>query len=393
MYDGSKFTSMTGTGGALVQTSANNFRYTRSNGDIATFSPPGASASFNGPLIKTLTKPDGEVVEYSYSIINGAPFLASVVSSAGISVNYTHPVISVANGLGSGSAKIWSMNRSIDYCPTDPNACVSFSTQWPSVISTTGPNGQIRTKTTTADTSTYGNLGPYGDGFLKETVTEPNGTKRTYIRDSYYRVTHIITSAGTWDYSWNDPTNSTDNSLITLSVKSPTGNMTYYDNGPNTVYFYDTFGRVVQIIHPEGNSEQFSYDARGNITAYSRIPKTGSALPISTQTAGFDTACNNPVTCNKPNWVRDANGNQTDYTYDPIHGGVLTITMPANQSGIRAQTRYTYQKIITYSQNASRNLVPTGSTKDEIVRSISYQGSNTAWPTSNTVMAGDSSIK
>lgn len=46
--------------------------------------------------------------------------------------------------------------------------------------------------------------------------------------------------------------------------------------------------------------------------------------------------------CNKPLARIDANGNQTDYTYDPAHGGVLTETLPADATGVRPQTRFTY---------------------------------------------------
>lgn len=45
--------------------------------------------------------------------------------------------------------------------------------------------------------------------------------------------------------------------------------------------------------------------------------------------------------CAKPLTQTDAKGNQTDFTYDGNHGGVLTETGPA-VDGVRPQTRFTY---------------------------------------------------
>lgn len=93
-------------------------------------------------------------------------------------------------------------------------------------------------------------------------------------------------------------------------------------------------------------AKTLTYDARGNITSDGII------------TAGFDATCSNIRTCNKPNWVRDVAGNQTDYTYDPVHGGVLTVTSPAVQvngsgSPIRPQIRYAYVQRYAWFKNAA----------------------------------------
>ena len=42
-------------------------------------------------------------------------------------------------------------------------------------------------------------------------------------------------------------------------------------------------------------------------------------------TANYPATCANPVTCNKPNFIIEA-GQQTDFTWDGTHGGVLTVT-------------------------------------------------------------------
>ncbi len=72
---------------------------------------------------------------------------------------------------------------------------------------------------------------------------------------------------------------------------------------------------------------------------------------------GFDSDCGNPKTCNKPNYAIDPNGNRTDFTYAPEHGGVLTQTLPAAPNGVRPQTRYTYQQISAHYNDASGNRI------------------------------------
>ncbi|MGH6617679.1 MAG: hypothetical protein ACRECS_26160, partial [Sphingomonas sp.] len=125
-------------------------------------------------------------------------------------------------------------------------------------------------------------------------------------------------------------------------------------SGQKTYYKYDSAWRLVKTIYPEGNSVTNTLDARGNILRITATPKPGSGLAeIATMTADYPLACDNPRTCNKPVWVRDAKGNQTDYTYDPRHGGILTETRPADAAGIRPQTRYSYAELYAWYKNAS----------------------------------------
>ncbi|SCW85428.1 hypothetical protein SAMN02927928_0228, partial [Asticcacaulis taihuensis] len=59
-------------------------------------------------------------------------------------------------------------------------------------------------------------------------------------------------------------------------------------------------------------------------------------------TASYPSTCTYAKTCNQPTWTKDAKGNQADYTYDNTHGGVLTVTLPADQNGLRQRTYNTY---------------------------------------------------
>jgi hypothetical protein len=70
-------------------------------------------------------------------------------------------------------------------------------------------------------------------------------------------------------------------------------------------------------------------------------PKAGGGASVISTSAVYPTVCANRKVCNKPESVTDARGNATTYTYDPTHGGVLTMTGPA-VGGVRPATRYYY---------------------------------------------------
>ncbi len=113
---------------------------------------------------------------------------------------------------------------------------------------------------------------------------------------------------------------------------------------PGNGFTIGDYSRVTSITHPEGDSLAYSYDSRGNIVSTVRNPKSGSGLSATTvYQAGYDATCSNLKTCNQPNWTKDALGNETDYTYDATHGGVLTVTAPPDQNGLRKRIYNTYQ--------------------------------------------------
>ena len=82
------------------------------------------------------------------------------------------------------------------------------------------------------------------------------------------------------------------------------------------------------MTYPLGNSASYSYDPRGNVTEARLKTKPGSSIADIVTSASYPTVCTNLKTCNKPTTTTDAFGKNTTYTYDPIHGGVLTVTLP-----------------------------------------------------------------
>lgn len=99
---------------------------------------------------------------------------------------------------------------------------------------------------------------------------------------------------------------------------------------------------MITEVFPEDNYNTYTYDARGNVLSIVRTPKSGSGLGATTVSAGYPgtVTCpsSDPKIINKPCWTRDALNNQTDYTYDPAHGGILTEMKPAVTIGTPGST-------------------------------------------------------
>ena len=161
-----------------------------------------------------------------------------------------------------------------------------------------------------------------------------------------------------------------------------------------TGFQYDGYSRLTETALPEGNKAVTVYDARGNVTSTTLKAKAGSGLADIVTTASYAATCTNPATCNSPNWTKDAKGNQTDYTYDTTHGGVLTVTAPADAGGVRPQTRYNYTLtggvyLLTGTSTCQSGSSCVG-TATEAKTTVGYDSN--LRPTTVTQSAGDGSI-
>jgi RHS repeat-associated protein len=148
-------------------------------------------------------------------------------------------------------------------------------------------------------------------------------------------------------------------------------------------------------------------------------PGLGLADQLADQVVEFGyppcAAPNSRKNCAKPIWQKDANGNVTDYAYDPAHGGILTETMPAAVAGgVRPQKRSSYDQFYAWYKDVTGTLVqsPTpvwllkqtsecktssscAGSADETVTSLAYGTPNTPnnlLPTAQTVRSGDNSV-
>src|SRR3546814_8104886 len=91
------------------------------------------------------------------------------------------------------------------------------------------------------------------------------------------------------------------------STRDALNNFTTYEYYPSTT-------NLKEVTYPEGNSVEYTYDARDNVTGTIAHPKTGSGT-ISTS-ATYSSTCTNPKKCNKPETTTDANDNVTNYEYN-----------------------------------------------------------------------------
>lgn len=198
------------------------------------------------------------------------------------------------------------------------------------------------------------------------TLANPaGGAARTYVVDSNSRVTSFSNGAGTWTYAYSEVLDAwgPQDGVRTTTVTDPLGHTRVVKTrmstqhilsdtngvGQTTTFQYSLdatirsgIGVLTQITWPEGNKTRYEYDDKYNVTAKWDDPKPGSSLSSTVVRASYGAVCATSKVCDKPDWVRDARGAQTDFTYDPAHGGVLTVTQPAGPNGIRPQARYTY---------------------------------------------------
>ncbi len=171
-------------------------------------------------------------------------------------------------------------------------------------------------------------------------VVDPRGT---------FTYTNVYNIDGTAGYAVTDPDAVTLFSVTKekwfkdgLNRQTSYNVAHYYTSGA-----YGPYTRLISATRSEGDYTTYGYDNRGNVTSVTNTPKSGSGLSPTTIYAGYDATCSNLKTCNQPNWIQDAKGNQTDYTYDATHGGVLTVTLPANGNGLRRRTYNTYTSFDT----------------------------------------------
>ena len=342
---GNGYVSTEGSGATLAY-AGGLYIYTSSDGTVARFA---GNSGYQYPFyegefarLASITYPDGTVRAYTYRVqtycyggyegtcqspLTYVARLQSVRSSTGyqLAIRYA----SDAQRLDDQTYPDWgrptsvtAINNAVDYC--DPSALTcSLANDWPTAtyangtatdamgrpivahVTATYDGGQVATATRDGITYAYA----YSDNGSTRTttVTDPTGARETYVGD-----------------------------LTTGLLSSHADAL-----GHVTAYAHDGSGRVTAITFPEGNAVGYAYDARGNVTQTTVMPKPGSTLPAIVTTAGYDATCANQKTCNKPNWTRDARGSQTDYGYDGTHGGLLSVTAPPGASGVRPQTRYT----------------------------------------------------
>jgi RHS repeat-associated protein len=177
--------------------------------------------------------------------------------------------------------------------------------------------GGVSSVTNNGVTTTYSV--PNGSNGFTYRATTPSGRQVTYTANADRdRIANVTTAAGT------------------------------------TSYTYDSQKRLTRVTFPEGNYVNYTYDSRGNVTEVRQVGKPSSGVADIVLSYGYASSCTNDINCDRPQWSRDAAGNQTDYTYNATTGQLLTATLPAPSPGAaRPQTRYAYTSRTAYYRDAN----------------------------------------
>ncbi|SFK78742.1 hypothetical protein SAMN02799626_05151, partial [Caulobacter sp. UNC279MFTsu5.1] len=434
VFSGTPQTMLDPMNGAVgeITIDGNDFVYKLPDGTMARFDK--VALGLNRTTVfgkaRSVTYPTGEVLTFSYGTA-----LNKIESSLGYALT--------GNDYGGG----------FDWLPAAANLTQGDC----SATTCSGPTytHQVNLGRVLQTTSSL----PPGSGVITVTLTSPaGGAPRTYIVKptpnawSPARVTSVTDGVGTWTYSYSeafDPYPNDKDGILTTTVTDPLGHKRvvtsrmsnhniltdtiYPDNGPGktTTFIYNAdstargLGFLTRVIAPEGDAVALEYGAYMNVTARWRLPKgtpasadpntvAGATVVRASYNIAAGSLCATRHICDKPDWIRDARGNQTDFTYDPVHGGVLTVTAPAPTSGaVRPQTRYTYGQFTAMyvrggvmqaaaapvwrvtQTSTCQTLASCAGTADEVVTTYAYESSNGANNVrllSTTTRSGDSAL-
>lgn len=386
---GTTYTSTEGNGSTLTL-SGNIYTYTRGDGTVARFDKTTANeyvAYSNNGQILDVKSPEGEKLTFAYE---STPYCKTIGGGSHCTrTAFAHRVSSITSSYGYQLIVGYGCDYSYD--PDYPWdlpvwSCWSESSWVGARNLAVSASSIIAIQSfgyvTSGGVTTYevidaeGRLTKYrSSSGLVAGITYPGHVSED-VTFAYSGTTVTGVSragSGTTTYSRSDSGN-TRTVTVTPPIASPALSPTVYtfdiakqrmtsvtvtEGGVNrtTSFAYDSSGRLTRTTNPEGDYVQLTLDGRGNVTQADSVGKSGSGT--ITTSAGFASTCSNPVTCNKPNWTLDGMGRQTDYTYDPTHGGVLTVTLPAALSGVRPQTRYGYTTLQAYYYN-SGSIVASG---------------------------------
>lgn len=443
IYQDGSYVSKYGNGSTLV-TNSTTITVTDRNGNVATFdfllgqegnNPYGATQG----LITGYASPDGSATTYHYgqgqrctAYFSGQCVeyltisrLSAVTNNRGYMIKYEYWSDDAENEGWYRPKKVTGINTAIDYCNPVANSCTGLTQTWPSVSYDNVAFGRNITVTDQSNRTTTYN---YGTNGLINTVRLPGSTSDdvavSYNAAPDFRVNAVTDASGSWTYAY-----SASGNIATTVSTGPLGQSTTVlsrldigrafsaTDALNRTWSwdYDDDLRVTRVTNPEADFTVYAYDARGNMTSVSRAPKSGSGPSNIITYATYPTTCTNVVTCNKPTETTDERGYVTAYTYDAVHGGLLSVTSPAVGSpAIQPQTRIGYSSVYAWYKNSAGTLVqapsaitlPTSTSTcatgtscanaaNEIRSTVTYGASgvaNNLLPTSTTSGSGDGAL-
>ncbi len=457
---GSNFIPASNRGATLTQ-SGNLITLTASDGTKAEYSTTynGSTSPYvaNNAALMSVRRPNGEILNYHWNGVtycslrerlvdpdapaaclrwDNAVRLEAVSNNRGYQINFKYASNNVPDDgrqLQTGWLRrvgVSGVNLAVVTCNPYGGGCAD-SGSWPSATYDAGNfGGRIISSTDQVGRTTRYSYDSASGGLIAVRLPG-SAVDDLAIAYAAGKASSVMTASGSWNYTYADAgttrtTTATGplGQLLTVVSDQTIGRATSVTErvsaapavNRTSTYTYDAQRRLKRVTQPEGDYGELTYDARGNVTQVLHAPKPGSGLGNITTSSVYPATCANPVTCNLPTSTTDARGATTDYVYDPVHGGVTSVTAPAPISGgPRPETRIAYAPQTAYVKNnagafvatyggpialpVSTSTCITGSscagTAQEVKTSIVYGAAgvaNNLLPTSVTIGAGDGSL-
>ncbi|QDH74224.1 RHS repeat-associated core domain-containing protein [Brevundimonas sp. M20] len=307
--------------------------------------------------------------------------LQSYQNNAGYQIHYeykTDTLTPESAGEWLSVQKVMGLNLAVDFCDKAAFTCTGLTRTWPSVTFSAenpGPTIQDLIFTDQSGIETRYRTRGTEDGGIRELLVGSNPVPVVSVLHQWSGEVRSITDAsGTWDYTFFDRTAV----RLETTIEGPSGQKLFVVSDPSIglvtsatestsaspatsrtwSWTYDDGYRVETATGPEGETAEYEYDDRGNITQATLSPKTGGTEADIVTSAVYPASCANPVTCNLPTSTTDAAGRVTDYAWDSTHGGITSVTLPAPSTGAaRPQTRYAYAAQTAQFKNSSGVIV------------------------------------
>jgi RHS repeat-associated protein len=435
------FVAAQANGATLTKLNAESYLYVSSDGESTTFGvAPNTTITNSGPL---LLSPNASAAYCTTNYETSCRLLGiNSIKSSGRRLDYDWRTSAkcVTTTTSSGQQMLCVVADRLTYIQNNSGYRVDFS-----YLSDVGPSSTVektnwlaRTQAVFTNTSVAGNPLTANFAYPSTTVTEitdvggrswrvtqalgPNGVRSnvtgvkrpgsvidnialSHTSNTFAgKVTQVSSEGVTTNYLFSiagsiSTMTITDalSQKVIVTSNTTTSRPTSYRDELNRItnYIYDSTSRLTSIIAPEGNTVNYVYDARGNVVSSSMSAKSGTGLSNIVSTTDYSATCTNAVICNKPNWSRDPKGNQTDYTYDLTHGGLLTATAPpAMPGGVRPQTRYTYSSIgsviLPTGVSVCQTSLSCSGLSDELKTSFTYNSNHL--PTEIVISSGNNAL-
>jgi RHS repeat-associated protein len=374
-------------GNTLTYNGVDEYIYVFSDGSEARFTKGYIGNAdvqgFDEAYLTELRRPNGEVINYHYAS-QGASYmmdqgnssseitylrLQSITNNFGYQIHFEYELDSLDNSYLSRDLRreaaseytkikrVTAFNASVDSCLPLAHSC-NFSQDWPHLnISRPSDTERIYADNLGNETrwifdeynriiAVYGpNLADapieisYADGSVSQIqvgslIWGYNRVGAEFEDSRGYNLSVIETTVTHPSGQDTRAIVNTDNNRVVMS-EDALGNKTHFE--------YDIYGRLRVRINPEGDEVRYTYVHRSNLREIRRVAKPGSGLPDLVATFDYPVSCTNRVTCNRPISTTNEYGGTTTYTYDPNHGGVLTVTQShpsGSGAGLVTQTEY-----------------------------------------------------